>query len=317
MQAAQFDSIISLEQILEKLNKTERIVRSSRMERFLSRPFRYAVGIGFREWLYPWRRRTAYIKSTTFFSSKVVCPLPGAMDIFLFGMKTHDSEVRLARFLISNIHSCSVFMDVGAHIGYYSLLVECAARVRGMDAVIHGIEPSSESFQLLKLNTEGISGIHVHHVAISDMDGAVPYFEFPDLYSEYNALDVTQYAGEEWFKKTRVTRSSVDSSTLDSFVIQNSVRPTLVKLDVEGAELKVLSGATAVLDEHRPILVMEFLADPHRNASHVAAHQLLLERNYQCFRITGEGALKEIADPIEYLKTSQLISDNLVYRALV
>jgi FkbM family methyltransferase len=303
----------SSEKILKKLDRVEQLVRGSIFTRIISHPVRYAGGVGYRELIYPFRRKPVFAEGNTIFDRRMVCPLPGAMDIFLFGAKTHDSEIRLARFLIHHAEWCVRFLDVGAHIGYFTLLVERIAALKGLPARIVSIEPATENFRVLEQNVRSTPTVQVLKAAMGDQNTRLAFYEFPDRYSEYNSFNIDQYKEEQWMKNWPPRKTEVDSITLDTFCIQHEFFPTLIKIDVEGAEDKVLKGGAGVLSKHRPVIVMEFLSDRNRNGAHHAAHDFLISMNYRAHGIDAAGQLFALDTPATYLTGRSLDSDNIVY----
>lgn len=82
---------------------------------------------------------------------------------------------------------------------------------------------------------------------------------------------------------------AVTVSTLDAEIGQ--LRPGLLKIDVEGAELDVLRGAGTLLTEVKPVVVFEHVAAAARlyGASSAALWDLLGEHGYEIFSVTGDG----------------------------
>lgn len=301
-------------EVMKKLDHVAGLVEGPFWHRLATRPFKYLYGVGLRQLIYPFRQKGINAAAVTVFGRNLVCPLPGGMDVFLFGAKTHDSEIRLAKFFIRHINDCGQFIDVGAHIGYFSLLVDAIAKAEDVQSDIYSIEPASRSFELLKKNTAAFESIHSFHIALNDESGTTAYYELPDKYAEYNSMDVKQYEGTEWFQKIRLKKTEVESLTLDALIEREKISPTLIKVDVEGAEYRVIKGALKSLAAFHPIVVMEFLEDDKRNAEHRKAHALLLRQQYHPFFINANGATNACEDPLIYLQQKNLDSDNIVYR---
>jgi FkbM family methyltransferase len=83
----------------------------------------------------------------------------------------------------------------------------------------------------------------------------------------------------------------VKVSTLDEEITQ--ITPSVIKIDVEGAELAVLEGGRRLLSEVRPLLIIEHVAEAAGlyDASSQAVWDLLAELDYALFAVTGEGPL--------------------------
>jgi FkbM family methyltransferase len=213
-----------------------------------------------------------------FFGKRIQLLLPSATDLFLTGGKTHSSEIRLARFFIRHVKPDYSVLDIGAHYGYFSLLA--SELVSGGGEII-SCEPSPQSFRVLQQNCSAVSHITVLQKAVSDADGELQFYEFPNLYSEYNSSDVRQFETEEWYHQFQPVVHRVQSVTIDSIVLLKHFKPQLIKIDVEGAELSVLTGGKEYFQSHSPFVVMEYLAAERSNEPHRRAVDLMKEMGYQ------------------------------------
>ncbi|PSR52137.1 FkbM family methyltransferase [Adhaeribacter arboris] len=293
------------------LTNVERLARASKLQRFLAHPVRYTWAILFRQLVYPRTRRPAYQKVETFFGLPMRVALPAATDIYLTGGKSHDSEIRLARFLIQNLKPGDQFLDIGAHFGYFTLL---AAKLVGTSGRVLAFEASSINFSLLQENTAGIEPISCFQRALSDQEGTLTFYQFPIQFSEYNSRDITQYQHEPWFRKYAPEKITVPAVTIDFIVKQEELTPKIIKIDVEGGELQVIKGGAQTWSGVAPIIVMEYLAPTRLNATHQQALLILQQSGYETFAINTAGALIPCPEPEHYLKINKLDSDNLVLR---
>lgn len=293
------------------IDQLERFASGSRWQRLLRAPLRYLFAVGFRRLLYPLTRKGLLIRSATFFGKPMWLVLPAGTDIFLGGGKTHSSEIRLARFLSHHLQPGDGFLDVGAHFGYFSLL---AASLVGEQGKIRAFEPALSTFQILEKNTRAYPAIQIFNCAVSNQTEEVSFYEFPVLYSEYNALDTRPYQESGWFRHNTPTERKVQAVVLDTFQGTRHFQPKIIKLDVEGAEDKVLSGYRQTLIEaHASFVVMEYLPEPDGEGPHQRAWQLLESLGYQSFRIDTNGQLIALPDIPAYFKAQSLDSDNLVF----
>jgi FkbM family methyltransferase len=88
---------------------------------------------------------------------------------------------------------------------------------------------------------------------------------------------------------------AVEVSTLDTEM--GDLRPSVVKIDVEGAELAVLEGARSVLSQARPVVIFEHVydaAEPYGVALG-APWDLLTDLGYEIFSATGDGPFTRAA----------------------
>ncbi len=167
------------------------------------------------------------------------------------GSDLTDPVLRALRPHVSEDAWC---FDVGANIGLYSLgLAALAPRGR-----IFAFEPSPGSVDFLRTNLRRnrADNVKVFATALGDRDGTISFHEVPF----FTAGSFTADEGA-WLRSDAVgsTLVQVPCTTLDAFVEDHAVeRLDVLKIDVEGAELAVLDGATATLAAHRPTVVMEF-----------------------------------------------------------
>lgn len=298
------------DRLLERLRATERLARASRWGRLRRRPRRYLSATLFHRLLYPrrpagWRRTAA-----TFFGRPMQVLLPAGTDIFLTGGKTHDSEIRLCRLLIRQLPPGGRFLDVGAHFGFYSLL---AARLVGPAGRVLALEAAPSNFELLAANLRQTPQAEPLLAAAAEEDGDLTFYEFPTLYSEYNSLDVDQFNAEPWRRRHPPRRVVVPGRRLDRLLADRPFDPDFIKIDVEGAEDRVVRGLAAYLSAAAPLVAMEYLAPAKKNAAHREATSILRTAGYHPHRIDPEGRLLPCSDIEGYLRERGLDSDNIVF----
>lgn len=299
------------ELLLKGLQKVEKIAGAPKWHRLLSNPANYLVAILHRLLVFRRTKKSKTATTRTFFGEKMHILLPSSTDIYLTGGKSHSSEINLARFLVHQLNPGDVFMDIGAHYGYFSLL---GAAIVGSEGSVWSFEASPTTYSILHQNTSPKSNIHAFHHAIADTHENLTFFEFPNLYSEYNTLDISQFEGESWFSKFQPKEVIVEAIVMDEFAEMNDITPKIIKIDVEGAEFKVISGMQRMLREQSPILVMEFLSEIRGNEEHLKARQLLLDNRYHSYSISQDGSLSPVVNIEAYLRDQEVDSDNIVFK---
>lgn len=234
------------------------------------------------------------------------------MDIYLFGTKTHDSEIRLAKFILHHVRRGEQFLDVGAHIGYYSLL---ASYCTGSEGRIIAIEPARNAHVLLRENAGRHANIEVFNMALNDETGVVDITEFPSQYAEYSTVDPARFLTQGWYRNVKPSTYQVAARTGDQLLAETGLRPSMIKIDVEGWEYNVIRGLRGYLEANSPCILMEFLSDGRVNEAHQAADGELRSLGYAVFSILADGNLSRIAGATsDYVAASGLESDNIVYR---
>ena len=169
-------------------------------------------------------------------------------------------ERQIEDTLLGLLSPGDVFYDVGANIGWYSLL---AARKVGPHGRVLAFEPNVENAFYAHRNAQTNSFDHmtVLPIAVSDTDGWLTFLLKGSCESRLDKDD-TQTQSERRAKHKREHlikgRTTVPVVTLDSFVQQTSLPPpTVVKIDVEGAEVGVLRGMRGVLGDAKPSVLIE------------------------------------------------------------
>lgn len=295
----------------QKLDKIERLAQGSVLGRLMHNPLRYVSAIGFWRLVYPLTKRGKFARARTFFGAEMEVVLPSATEIYLFGAKTHDSEIRLARFLMKNLKPGDVFCDVGAHFGYFSLL---SSQLVGENGRVLSFEASRSTFGILEKNVGPFPNIEPLHRAASDEYKALIFNEFPALYSEYNSLVLPEIKNAGWMKSNPAQAIEVAGVRLDDYFAEGTRIPTIVKVDVEGAEPQVLRGMGQFLQRNAPLVVMEYLLSSSQNEAHREAVAFAQELDYQVFRIESNGELMPCSNVEAAMSGLGLDSDNIVLR---
>ena len=147
----------------------------------------------------------------------------------------------------------TLFVDVGANIGFYSLYSATKISPHGK---VYAFEPSPSTFQILQENIElnqHENAIQLHCSAVSDHQGEILF-----LNSALNPESSRVVETAEIDNKTELIR--IPCIDLDSFFDNlNSPPIKLVKIDVEGHELSVLRGMKKIATTSPGIhLILEF-----------------------------------------------------------
>ncbi len=159
-------------------------------------------------------------------------------------------EPEFLQVLKQHLRPGDICVDVGGHLGYYSMLM---ARLVGPGGRVITFEPIQDNLTVLK---ENISLNHMENVRlVSTALGRSPG-TMTLIRSEAETMSATPsvraYAVEGAQKQVEV---NVD--TLDAFFDREGCQPKLIKIDVEGAEIEVLLGAKKTLANSHPIVMVE------------------------------------------------------------
>jgi FkbM family methyltransferase len=190
--------------------------------------------------------------------TEVELALPGGGTVRLTGdaadasivgsIASHDGryEPALLAALSTLVGPGSVCVDVGANIGPITLALSRLCP----DGEVHAFEPTPESFRFLQHNVaaNGATNVKLHPIALSDAPGEAT------LHYNHEA------AGAAFISDHLVdgVPHVVPLTTLDAWAASSGLRRLdLVKVDVEGGELRVLDGGRLTLERFQPTLVVE------------------------------------------------------------
>ena len=145
----------------------------------------------------------------------------------------------------------SVVYDVGANIGYISLM--CAG-LAGTHGHVYAFEALPGNVERLQQNVtlNGLSGrISVTHAAVTNQNQPVTFYT-------HRSGAMGKVAGSAGRDETYLDSISVNGIALDTFAFGSEKRiPDLIKMDIEGGEGLALQGATVLLAEAKPALLIE------------------------------------------------------------
>ncbi len=295
-------------ELIRRLALLDRRAKAGKAIRFLHHPGRYMLAMIWQYLAFPLCRIGLPMTRKTFYGQRLKILLPAGTDIYLLGGKSHDSEIRLARFLIHRLAPGDRFLDIGAHYGYFSAL---AARLVGPKGQVLALEATPQTFAVLESNLGRLPSAKAHHLALAEEVGEMTFYTFPVRYSEYNTLDITPYEEEDWYADYPPVEVRIQTTTFDQLI--PDFKPDLIKIDVEGAEHRVIKGGIDALSTFRPPVVMEYLDAASSGGGHQEADALLRSLGYQPHAIDQEGQIRPVDRIEDYLTEVGLSSDNLVY----
>jgi FkbM family methyltransferase len=151
------------------------------------------------------------------------------------------------------------FLDIGANDGIYTVF---AAKRVGSEGVVWAFEPSTRELERLRFNLDlNQLTARVFPVALAECNGEAQFKVAGYEHEAHNTLGDFAYAGVE-----AGAAQTVALRRLDDVVADNPpARIDIIKMDVEGAEFRVLQGATATLQKYRPIIMFEVSESSLRN----------------------------------------------------
>ncbi|QRN82701.1 FkbM family methyltransferase [Chloroflexota bacterium] len=171
----------------------------------------------------------------------------------------------------------TVMYDIGANVGYFSLL---AAELAGPEGQVYAFEPLPRNVKFLEkhIKINKCDNIEIVEAAVSDHSGEVHF----NLGASTAMGHIAESGGIQ-----------VKMVALDEMLASGELQPPdYMKVDVEGAEYEALKGARTLLEKYHPLLFL----DTHQREAHLPTIELLKELGYKFEILDGKSltATKEL-----------------------
>lgn len=163
------------------------------------------------------------------------------------GCWEEDLSLFLLGFFTEGKESEFTFLDIGAHIGYFSVLcAECCPKAK-----IYAFEPNDELFKILKENTSKYPNIHLINAAIGEKVGETTLYCSPDN------------TGDNSLSEDEIKRENTDYATQKCHTIPlkstgiDFANVAAAKIDVQGLEYEVFKQVKALVPEGTLYIIEE------------------------------------------------------------
>ena len=135
-------------------------------------------------------------------------------------------------------------IDIGANIGYYTLLM---GQITGPDGIVYAFEPEPNNFRLLSKNIlkNNIQNIHPFQKAVSDKNGSIKLFISKEHRGDHKIFETDD-------KRPSIT---VDQVSIDDF-LKDKRKIDLIKMDIQGAEHLALEGLKHTIAGNKDIIII-------------------------------------------------------------
>ncbi len=195
---------------------------------------------------------------------------------WIVGSATHGCwlgsyEFETQRAFAGLVRTGDVVYDLGANVGFYSLL---GARLAGDEGVVYSFEPLPRNLSYLRKHVamNRLTNCSVIEAAVADFDG--------EMTLDSSEAPTTAHLSDGGDVAVRVMR-------VDSLVERGEIRPpSVMKIDVEGSEMKLLRGAAGTIEKYRPRILLA----THERELHGECVEFLERRGYR-IEMLGELAL--------------------------
>lgn len=167
-----------------------------------------------------------------------------ALRLSIYGVHEPTETEILKKLIKKN----DVVLDIGANIGYYTLI---AAKLVGKNGKVYAFEPDTVNFEIIKKNVE-INGYHnvtLIQKAVSNRTKKIKLYLCEENGADHKIYD----------DGTDRNSIEIESTSLDDFFRDYRGKINLIKIDAQGSEGHILEGMTSLLETNTDVkLIMEF-----------------------------------------------------------
>jgi FkbM family methyltransferase len=228
----------------------------------------------------------------TFLASRKLFP---KLNLYLLARGGNEILQGTALFPEKGFH----VVDIGAFRGWYTLI---SALIAGSNGFVYSFEPEPGNFEVLHkvVSVCGLKNIKISRLAINDKSG----FEFLYL-SEHPSM-------HSLIQKKHCMKIAVPCMKLDDIVKLEKIKKLdLIKVDVEGAELKVLRGGENTIRSYEPIFSIDV---NHYDGEFEEVSAFIREFNYEIYPLVGKDTPYSI---VAYPPHKKGIVKRLIYKTRV
>ncbi len=211
----------------------------------------------------------------------------GSDSFLMFSVRSRKYENFESEIIMNEIKRGDVVVDLGANIGYYTLIF---SELVGESGKVFSFEPEQKNFELLKRNIEanGCKNVVLEKKLVSNEDGKRILFLEPNGFVGHTICDFYENAPP----------IEIESVSLDNYFKNQNGKIDFVKMDIEGAEGEAFLGMRRILRKNRNLkIITEFLPEK-MELSKVKPKEFLKmieEENFEVFEICeNEKMLKKV-----------------------
>lgn len=186
-----------------------------------------------------------------------------------------------------------IFVDIGANIGYFSLL---AASIVGTDGHVYAFEPIAENGDFLEQSVaeNGFQNVTLFRNAVAERKQMITF-------TGGGADSNGRIINEHETKLTAYPLPTIEAVTLDETLI-DLPKLSLIKMDIEGAEPRAFAGMQQIIQKFKPTILTEFSPNFIKTTSNTDPLQFLeaLSTDYELFILDDKPkASKSVAQIME------------------
>ncbi|MGH2521464.1 MAG: FkbM family methyltransferase [Anaerolineales bacterium] len=158
----------------------------------------------------------------------------------------------VVRIFADHVKAGTTVFDLGANFGQFTLL---AAQLVGPGGQVFAFDPSPQAFAALQRNValNGFPQVICRQVAVSNAPGTTTFYATPS--TDLGTGSLAQAAAEHFHRDAAPITVNVER--LDDYFDQVPRPVSVIKMDIQGAELLALQGAERLIRYHHPALLLE------------------------------------------------------------
>lgn len=195
-------------------------------------------------------------------------------ELFWKGV-TSEFEPKTLQLWQSLSAESDLIMDLGANTGVFSLIAAATNNI----AIIYSFEPVPYNYKILQKNIDlnDFSNINLVTKAVSET------IDKHKMLIEENSVNyINSLENDKLGNNQNTMQIEIESIDIDTFCNNNSIEAIdLIKIDVEGHELKVLNGMKRIINDCKPTFIIEVLHESMANDLNIFFNDL----NYNYFLI--------------------------------
>lgn len=180
---------------------------------------------------------------------KIRVSLKDHIESMIYFHEMQEGDRGLIRFLKRKLRPGMSFLDVGANIGFYTLI---AAKRVGQSGYVYSFEPVHDTYMLLEENIRlnALAVVTTYRIALSGSPGRATVYVPRHANKGMASIHCDMHAAAD--------PEPVIVDTMDRIVQSSGInRADIVKIDVEGSELAVIEGSIDTLQKFRPLVACE------------------------------------------------------------
>jgi FkbM family methyltransferase len=272
------------EEIIKKLNESIELFNAKKVDRFARYPFLF-IKWKFLEMVSLVLKHPIKIGKKLFWGDnmKIVFPEFISMNIFKYGYY----EEGLTKMFLEYLKPNMVFLDIGAHFGYYSLLGSLLVGELGR---VHAFEPTTSSFNILKENTLGKSNVKINKLCVSNENKKIDFYDYGVQCSAFNSLYDPRMQKPRKYKK-----HIINCVSIDDYILMENIAPNFIKIDAESSEYDIIIGMEKTIIIYKPIITLEVgdndIKGIHKNRDILSI--LINKYGYQAYEYINDKIIRQ------------------------